>query len=90
MQEMAGKNVAFIFLCIDSRENNWKACLDEFQIGGQHIFLTKEQSIAIRESLEVVGVPYHILIDRHGNIIEKGNHLQYQMAKSKIEKLLAD
>jgi hypothetical protein len=88
MLEMAGKEVAFAFLCIDSEEKNWKTCLDEFKIDGQHIFLSKEQSSALRESLDIAGVPYHILIDRSGNIIEKGNHLYPHAAKTHIERLL--
>ncbi len=88
MKDLDGKDVAFVFLCLDSEEKNWKASLDEFKIGGQHLFLTREQSTALRESLEVDGVPYHILIDRSGTIIEKGNHLRPDNAKPDIERLL--
>jgi len=88
MKQLNAKNVAFIFLCLDSEEKVWEAALDEFDIGGQHYYLTKEQSNNIRKVFEISGVPYYLLIDKDGTIIEKGSHLRPLVAKEKILKLL--
>ncbi|HOH96602.1 MAG TPA: TlpA disulfide reductase family protein, partial [Candidatus Enterocola sp.] len=59
MDDLEDKDVAFVFLCIDSEEELWKASLAEFQIGGQHYFLTKEQSTDLRAVFEIVGIPHY-------------------------------
>jgi thiol-disulfide isomerase/thioredoxin len=82
------KDVAFVFLCLNSEEKAWKAALDKFDIGGQHYFLSEEQSNSIIEILEIQGVPHYLLIDKNGIIIEKGSHLRPKVVKEKILKLL--
>jgi thiol-disulfide isomerase/thioredoxin len=89
MKQMKGKDIAFVFLCINSEEVAWKATLDELKIGGQHYFLSKEQSKDIRNAFGIEGIPFYSLIDKRGMIVEKGgSHLRAIVAKEKIEKLL--
>lgn len=88
MEELKDKDVAFVFLCIDSEEKLWKANLAEFQIGGQHYFLTREQSADLRAVFEVQGIPHYFLIDQNGTIVEKGSHLRPNNVKDKILGLL--
>jgi thiol-disulfide isomerase/thioredoxin len=87
MKELKGHNVSFVYFCIDSDEKSWKAALAEFQLGGEHYFLNKEQSAEFRNVFEVNGVPFYILIDKKGNIIEKGSHLRPENVKEKITTL---
>jgi cytochrome oxidase Cu insertion factor (SCO1/SenC/PrrC family) len=88
MDDLEDKDVAFVFLCIDSEEELWKASLAEFQIGGQHYFLTKEQSTDLRAVFEIVGIPHYFLINQNGTIIEKGSHLRPDNVKDKILDML--
>lgn len=88
MEELQGKNVAFVFLCIDSEEKGWKAILSEFQLGGQHYFLTQKQSTDIRKSLGIQGIPYYLLIDKQGTIREKGSQLRPNSVTEKMKKLI--
>lgn len=90
MEEMKDQNVAFVFLCIDSEEKLWKTNLAEFQIGGQHYFLTKEQSTDLRKVFEIRGIPHYFLINKDGVIVEKGSHLRPDGVKEKLEKLLGE
>lgn len=90
MKKMTGKDVAFVYLCIDSEEKLWKASLAEMQLTGQHYFLTNEQSTDIRKVFEVNGIPHYFLIDKKGIIVEKGSHLRPDAVEGKIEKLLKD
>lgn len=75
--------VAFIYLCIDSEEKNWKACLDEFQLGGQHYLLTEKQSQDISKAFDIKGIPFYCIIDKEGNIVDQGNHIRPSNHKTK-------
>lgn len=88
LTQMAGKDVAFVYLCKDSQEHVWKATLDKLQIGGQHYFLNREQSSALQKALEIQAIPFYFLIDKSGNIVEKGNHLTPLSVQNKIKDLL--
>ncbi len=88
MEELKDKDVAFVFLCIDSEEDLWKANLAEFQIGGQHYFLTREQSVDLREAFDIQGIPHYFLFDQDGTIVEKGSHLRPYIVKDKILSML--
>ncbi len=90
MKEMQGKDVAFVYLCIDSQEKIWKATLAELQLTGQHYFLTQEQSNDLRKIFEINGVPYYFIINKNGVIIEKGSHLRPNRVKKNIEELLLE
>ena len=90
MKKMKGRDVAFVYMCLDSEEKLWKASLAELQLTGQHYFLTKEQSTDIRKVFEVNGIPHYFLIDKKGIIVEKGSHLRPNNVKDKIEKLLKE
>jgi thiol-disulfide isomerase/thioredoxin len=87
-QEMKGKDVVFVYVCLESEEQKWKATLDKFQLGGQHFFLSSQQSSQIRQLFEIGGIPFYLLIDKTGVIQEKGSHLRPLNVKSKIEELL--
>lgn len=90
MEKMKNKDVAFVFLCIDSEEKLWKANLAELQIGGQHYYLNQEQSTDLRKIFEVRGIPHYFLINKEGVIVEKGSHLRPDGVNEKIEKLLEE
>ena len=88
MSEMKDRNVAFVYICLNSEEKQWRATLDELQIGGQHYFLNNAQSSTFREIFEVQGIPHYILFNKKGTIIEKGSHLRPDNAKDKIVDIL--
>nr|WP_321450805.1 TlpA disulfide reductase family protein [uncultured Carboxylicivirga sp.] len=88
MSKLKDKSIAFVFVCIDSNENKWKAILDEYQLAGQHYWLTKEQSNDWKKSFNITGVPNYIIINKNGNIIESGSHLRPNFAEAKINELL--
>lgn len=88
MEKMKGKDVVFVYLCIDSNESTWKANLSELQISGQHYFLNQKQSTDFRKSFKVNGIPHYFLIDKKGTILEKGSHLRPNIVEEKIVGLL--
>jgi thiol-disulfide isomerase/thioredoxin len=90
MQKFEGKDIEFIFLCIDSEKDGWKAMLSELQISGTHYFLNKAESSALRNILGISGVPHYLLIDKNGVIVKQGIDIRPStgMAESEIQKLL--
>jgi thiol-disulfide isomerase/thioredoxin len=76
MNKLKNEAVSFVFLCIDSEKDKWKAKIAEMQLKGTHYFLNKEQSADLREVLKIDGVPFYVLINRKGLIVEKGSHLR--------------
>ena len=87
-QELGDKDVAFIYICLESDEKLWKASLDKFQLGGQHFLLSNKQSAEIRKLFGIVGIPFYLLIDKNGVIKEKGSHLRPLSVTDKINELL--
>ena len=86
--ELKEQNVAFVYICLESEEKQWKATLDKFQLAGQHYLLSKKQSAEIRNLYKIDGVPFYMLIDKNGLILEKGSHLRPFIAKDKINEIL--
>lgn len=90
MNQLKDKKIVFIYLCIDSDFPQWKATLTDLQLGGTHYFFDKNQSTSLRKSLEINGVPFYLLINKRGIIVDKGSHLRPSNPEtlSKIEKLI--
>jgi len=86
--ELKKKNVAFVYICLESGEEQWKSVLDKYQLGGQHYLLSSKQSAEIRSFFEINGIPNYLLIDKNGIIKEKGTHLRPLDAMDKIKELL--
>lgn len=87
IKEYKGKNVSFIFVCIDSEDKNWRAVLSRLQLKGEHIFLNKEESAEFKNLFNITGIPRYMLFDKKGNIAD-GNALSPSFIRIKIDKLL--
>lgn len=87
MKEYKPDQVAFVFICLDSEEKNWKATLSKHSLAGQHYFLTKDQSSEFRNAFNIRGVPHYILFDTIGNISQKQANAPGYI-KDKIDQLL--
>jgi len=82
--ELKDRDVVFVYICLESEEKLWTATLDKYQLGGQHFFLSLKQSADIRKLFEISGIPFYLLIDKNGAIIEKGSHLRPLNIREKI------
>lgn len=87
MPQYVGKNIEFIFLCVSSKEKNWKATLSKLDIGGKHYFCNNNQSGDIRKALGVEGIPHYLMINKQGQIVES-KCLDLKHSLNKIDKLL--
>ena len=88
--DFKNKDVEFAFICINSKEDLWREKLNELEIGGRHIFCDFETTRAIRQRFGFSGIPYYMLIDKEGLIVDFGYHLNPQSGyvKTQIERLL--
>ncbi len=91
-QKLAGKDIEFVYLCLNSNEQQWKLALSQMQLDGKHFFCDKEQSISIRKGFEINGIPHYMLINKKGHIVESGSYLRPANSATikKIEKLLLE
>jgi thiol-disulfide isomerase/thioredoxin len=89
-EKLKGKDIAFVYLCVDSDEKHWKSLLGYFKLGGQHYLLDKQQRSELNSIFNFSGVPNYILYDKNGLLIESNTYLRpgHSETKVKIEKLL--
>jgi len=87
IDEYKSKDVAFIFICLDSEERNWKSIISKYSLEGQHFLLSKNQSNDFREVFGIKGIPHYILIDKKGIISENGT-APPSAIKDNLDKLL--
>jgi thiol-disulfide isomerase/thioredoxin len=89
-EELKDKDIAFVYLCVDSDENNWTSQLGYFKLGGQHYLLDKQQGSELKSIFNFSGIPNYILYDKNGLLIENNSNLRPSHSKTKleIEKLL--
>jgi len=88
MEQLSNEDVSFVYICINSEEDAWKATIDNYKVGGQHYLLNKQQSTDFTKAIGIQGIPYYFLMNRKGVIVEKGSYLVPKVAKIKIERLL--
>jgi thiol-disulfide isomerase/thioredoxin len=89
MEEYKFKDIAFVFICLDSEEKNWKSVISKYSLAGQHLFLSKKQSNDFREAFGINGIPHYILYNKNGVIFENKT-LPPGSVREKIDKLLRE
>lgn len=69
-------DVAFVYLCLDSEKDSWEKTSKVMGIGEHNYFLNARQSSEMRIAFEIQGIPFYMLIDKNGTIVNKGNSLR--------------
>ncbi|ETN94335.1 TlpA family protein disulfide reductase [Zhouia amylolytica] len=91
MEKFNGEDVSFVYVCIESKEDLWKRLVSDFNLGGgQHYLIDKDQSKFFRSALDVQGIPQYFIIDKNGNIVERGKdiHPSNRITEEKIKEKL--
>lgn len=70
MPKYINKDIEFIFLCVNSSEENWRGVLSKYKVGGKHYYCDNEQSKDIRRALGVEGIPHYMIINKDGHIVQ--------------------
>jgi thiol-disulfide isomerase/thioredoxin/major membrane immunogen (membrane-anchored lipoprotein) len=88
--QLAGKDVIFVYLAVQSDEKLWKSLIAELGIQGEHFFLDAQDFAAMSQKFQISGVPHYLLIDKKGKIIsDNAKRPSDEQLKPEIEKLLA-
>ncbi len=89
MESYKGKDVQFVFLCNGVNKALWNDHIGKLGLA-KHYYLNKEQGIALSKTFKISGIPFKILINKNGDIIETGNGLRAgnELTAKKINKLL--
>lgn len=73
MEEYKEKDVVFVYLCLKSKEKQWKTTLADKKLKGIHYLLNDEQSAYFEKLFRINGYPTYVIIDKQGQIIRTGN-----------------
>jgi thiol-disulfide isomerase/thioredoxin len=65
------KDVVFLFLANQCKEDSWRATIANKKITGEHLLLTDDQYNVFSSSLGIKGIPHYSLIDKRGKIVMK-------------------
>ncbi len=89
-QKLEGEDIVFVYVCLSSKEKQWKLALSQMQLDGQHYYADKKQSGSIYNAFDFHGIPFYMLVNKRGYIIESGHYLRPSNSETinKIEKLL--
>ncbi|GAB2973506.1 TlpA disulfide reductase family protein [Mucilaginibacter puniceus] len=89
MESYKGKDVKFVFLCTGVNKVLWNDHIGKLNLA-QHYYLNNEQSEALAKAFNISGIPFKILINKNGDIIETGNGLRAndELTAKKLDKLL--
>lgn len=85
-----GKDIVFLFLANNCKEDSWKATIANKKLTGEHMLLTNIQYKQLAESFGIKGIPHYVLIDKDGKLISKNatRPSEKYAIKSKLNKLL--
>ncbi|WP_273209808.1 TlpA family protein disulfide reductase [Runella zeae] len=60
------KEVVFVYISTDSKQENWKKAIAKYQIGGVHLIDHSEQGKSTAQWYNVSAIPRYVVIDREG------------------------
>ena len=70
-EKLKGKNVVFVYLCMDSpNETSWKNIIAAKHMEGENYFLDKTQSSILGKTLNISAVPLYVVVDQQGKIVD--------------------
>ena len=82
------KPVEFLFLCVQSRRNEWKRIIKEKGLTGTHLLLTGDRFAEFRRIFNIGGVPHYILVNKQGGFINNVPRPGDKKIINKIDRLL--
>lgn len=90
-KEFEGKDVVFLYICIQSPNINlWKNVIAAKNIEGENYFLDADQSKTFSKKFNVGPIPHYMIFDKGGHLITpKAEGPENNAVKVQIEKLLA-
>lgn len=84
------KSVAFVNICMGGSHDEWQRSVRKHSFSGQHIYATEKEWQDINKRFNVRGIPYFLLFDKDGVMVDFGFHIKPELegTKEEIENLL--
>lgn len=92
MKEFEGRPVEFVFINLDDDVESWQKKIKELELGGKHFRCDQAEARVFLKRFNYPGVPFHLLINKKGVIVDYGYHVvpQNEYTKKAIERLLKE
>lgn len=87
-EEMAEKDVVFLFVSIDDDEMAWKRMIKEKNMTGIHLISAGEFDSDVAQQYNVRGIPHYVIIGKDGNILDINAKRPSGDVKGDLEKYL--
>jgi thiol-disulfide isomerase/thioredoxin len=83
------KDVAFVYVCLDSELEKWKASVKNLKLNSNQYFLNETESKVFRQKFQIPSLPTYYLIDKTGELIDKeAPRPSSEEIKEKIQELI--
>ena len=89
-EEFKDQPVVFLFLCNQSKYEDWERTIKEKEIKGEHVFLNDEEFNELKALFGITGVPHYMLINKQGAIINNASRPSDKNIDLEIRKLLIE
>ena len=63
------QKLVFVYLCCHCNKEKWGKDIKNYNLDGEHIFLTSEQYAELTKEFNIIGVPRYIIIDKNGKVV---------------------
>lgn len=70
-ERLKGENVAFVFFCIESKEEDRNAAIAKLKLPGDHYLLNSRQYLSLRDRFSFSGIPHYFLVNKSGKITDR-------------------
>jgi len=88
-EQFDDKQVAFVYICMDSEIEKWEKSIKDLKLNQNQYFLNELESRVMREKFQIHGLPTYYLINKKGEIVDKeAPRPSYNWTKQKIESLI--
>lgn len=89
-EKLKGKDVIFLYVCIDSPNSKiWKDLIAAKSIEGENYFMDADQSKVINHDFNISSIPRYALINKRGEMVDKNATSPSENATlAKIEEML--
>lgn len=90
-EELAGKPIVFVYLWLDGETERGKNIIPSLDLSGIHLALSDKEWQDVNKRFNTrSSIPYFLLFDKNGVMVDFGNHILPSLpeTKTKIEKLL--
>ena len=89
-KEFKNSDVVFLYLCSNSNQSTWEKVIKEKELQGEHILLSDDQLSILCSQHNIQGVPWYLVADKSGEIINNAPRPSSPKIKVLFKKLLSN